>query len=301
MFARRSSLKPARHLARGAFTLVELLVVIAIIAILIALLVPAVQKVRAAAARVQCVNNLKQIGQALHNHHDVYGYFPSSSGDFDSWLYIILPFLEQDALYKQGRASDAAVRATTWSTVVPTFVCPADNAGGLFVPSAKYPDPIAQNSFALTSYLGVMGQSSIMDWDGVFGGSEVKIGQITDGLSNTLMAGERPPSADSFWGWWTADICNTSLWAIVEQPASSGGTGDTNGDGSGAPCPDRSYFSPGDPADYCSVNHFWSFHSGGGHWLLCDGSVRFMAYSAGITVIPPMASINGGEVIPTMD
>src|SRR5262245_17808614 len=145
-------MKPKRSLARGAFSLVELLVVIAIIAILIALLVPAVQRVRASAARLQCVSNLRQIGQALHNHHDVYGVFPLSSGDYDSWMYIILPFIEQDALYKQGRSTDAAVRATTWSTIIPLYVCPGDrreNAGGLFVPSAKYQDPIAQHSFAL--------------------------------------------------------------------------------------------------------------------------------------------------------
>jgi prepilin-type processing-associated H-X9-DG protein len=72
---------------------------------------------------------------------------------------------------------------------------------------------------------------------------------------------------------------------------------DSNADGTGQPCPDRSYFSPGDLASDCHANHFWSFHSGGGNWLLCDGSVKFMDYSAGKTVIPAMASISGGEVI----
>jgi prepilin-type N-terminal cleavage/methylation domain-containing protein/prepilin-type processing-associated H-X9-DG protein len=296
-------MKPARGWARGGFSLVELLVVIAIVAVLVALLIPAIQRARATAARVQCVNNLKQIGQALHNYHDVYGYFPTSSGDFDGWMYIILPYIEQDALYKQGRSPDPDIRASTWSTVVPLYVCSADpreNAGGVFVPSAKYPDPLSQHSYALTSYLGVMGQLNTADWDGVFGGI-TRISQITDGLSNTLLVGERPPSTDLYWGWWTSGVFNTSLWAIVEQPALYGGTLDSNGDGSGTPCSHRSFFSEGDLLDYCHVNHYWSFHPGGANWLLCDCSVRFMQYTTGTDVIPAMASMNGGEVIPSVE
>src|SRR5262249_14750026 len=99
---------------RGAFTLIELLVVIAIIAILIALLVPAVQKVRAAAARTQCINNLKNIGLALHNYHDTYKYFPTAfynSGaqtkwEYVSWMTRILPFVDQQPLYNQVDARE---------------------------------------------------------------------------------------------------------------------------------------------------------------------------------------------------
>src|SRR5687767_10264593 len=135
---------------RTGFTLIELLVVIAIIAVLIALLVPAVQKVREAAARTQCVNNMKQIGLALHNYHDTHRAFPLGAQGFVNarqynragWMQQVLPYVEQDALYQgyvnyfkanpgqlasytsDGNSSQAGTAA---KTVVPTFVCPSDS------------------------------------------------------------------------------------------------------------------------------------------------------------------------------
>jgi prepilin-type processing-associated H-X9-DG protein len=107
--------------------------------------------------------------------------------------------------------------------------------------------------------------------------------------------GERPPSPDSGTGWWAyPDLYENTLWAIGVPSLITDNS-------EGPPCPAKSYFSPGDLTDNCHTNHFWSFHTGGGNWLLCDGSVRFMNYSAGTTVIPPMATINGGEDIPTVD
>src|SRR3712207_6392352 len=129
-----------KHLSRTGFTLIELLVVIAIIAILIALLVPAVQKVRDAAARAQCQNNLKQIGVALHNYHDANKTFPAgghsvppaaSINDQDglNWAIEILPYIEQQALFNQydkaKRNSDAANNPVCM-TPVPTYICPLD-------------------------------------------------------------------------------------------------------------------------------------------------------------------------------
>jgi prepilin-type processing-associated H-X9-DG protein len=156
----------------------------------------------------------------------------------------------------------------------------------------------------MTSYLGVLGKSLPtpgLHGDGVFGGivarfqhlRPVRLTDITDGASNTLMVGERPPTADKTWGRWWYELYDTSLWAIGEgEPVQ-----DSHNDGSGDPCPAKSYFSPGDNLDYCHANHFWSWHEGGGNWLLCDGSVRFFEYSAGETVIPEMAIMSGRDVI----
>jgi prepilin-type N-terminal cleavage/methylation domain-containing protein len=142
----------SRHrLGTAGFTLVELLVVIAVIAILIGLLLPAVQKVRHAALRTKCANNEKQIGLALHNYHDVHGSFPPAQNTsfynqyYWSWLAKILPFIEQDNLYRQAEiwrdsGPPGYLRWAPWYTangmqpqnpvlayVVPTYICPLDN------------------------------------------------------------------------------------------------------------------------------------------------------------------------------
>jgi prepilin-type N-terminal cleavage/methylation domain-containing protein/prepilin-type processing-associated H-X9-DG protein len=306
----------AAQLERRAFSLIELLLVIAIIAILIALLVPAVQKVRAAAASAHCLNNLKQIGLAAHGYYDVHRRFPTIGGPPTpaewnrhdrGWMYEILDYLEEGAIAKEGPGDNPRVTAA----VVPAFICtadPRDNAGGTWDPNAEHPR--VTQSFALTSYLAVLGKNNLfpntapsppddytngfLAWD--FGRRKE---DITDGLSYTLLAGERPPSADQFWGWWASYDFDNSLWAITVSPRYV--YQDTNGDGSGTPCHGLYPFSQGDLNNYCDVNHFWSFHEGGGNWLLCDGSVRFLSYTAGTTIIPDMATIAGLEVIPPLD
>jgi prepilin-type N-terminal cleavage/methylation domain-containing protein/prepilin-type processing-associated H-X9-DG protein len=305
--------KPSYRRQRvSGFTLIELLVVVAIIAVLIALLLPAVQKVREAANRIQCANNLKQIGIALHSYHDAYQSFPqaydaralfidpsqtpvlNARGGYivtKSWATLILPFLEQDNL---------ALTAYSYyhQRHVPIYVCPSDPRA-----AAEYAGNQGFGKQALTDYLAATGTKTFVGrpqqgtarpkCDGViYESSHTRIADITDGTSNTLMVGERPPSPDLFWGWWAWSAFDASL-----------GVRDTFAvyDNSGGQPPTRcasllpeTYRAGAN--NYCDTHHFWSRHPGGGNWLFADGGVRFLPYEAS-NVLPALATRSGGEVV----
>jgi len=260
-------------LRRGGFTLIELLVVIAIIAILIGLLVPAVQKVREAAAGVQCKNNMSQLGKALQNYHGVFKKFPYG-GSSGLWMQDILPYLEQDN--SVGKSA----------SIIPSYVCPSDPRG----PSAY------NGTNAVHSYPGVAGLNSFDDPDlGIFGwlnpASGVRIQQIRDGTSNTAIVGERPPLNNLYWGWWRSTNWDVICWAI-DTGYNPGFT-----DPAGKACPTPAYFSPGSLGNDCSFNHFWSFHTGGANFTFADGSVRFLTYSSATTVLPAVVTYANREVV----
>jgi prepilin-type N-terminal cleavage/methylation domain-containing protein len=248
---------------RSGFTLIELLVVIAIIGVLISLLLPAVQKVREAANRTYCLNNLKQIGLALHNYHDTFRRFPPSldSGMYPlatatvvgaprsgwttywSWLAYILPFIEQDNLWNKaltyaqtGGGTLTAVGywwpwGSFWDganaipanpalgTPVKTYICPSEPRNLTLEYIAQGTSGAAATAIAYTEYMGVDGiqgqdangttwpvgdKSGILVNSGFDQARKIRIASITDGTSNTLMVGERPPTVDLFGGWWFA-------------------------------------------------------------------------------------------------
>jgi prepilin-type N-terminal cleavage/methylation domain-containing protein/prepilin-type processing-associated H-X9-DG protein len=285
-------------LRRNAFTLIELLVVIAIIAILIGLLVPAVQNVRSAAARLQCQNNLKQMGLALHNYHDANQHLPPPRGthlgsthvftEFRGWMCEILPDLEQDNLARE-MYTDPWYNGffSTFNTPVKAYLCPSDPRNLLAV---------APGSGALTSYVGVTGSDNDVNaqfngpTNGMFNVSSggVRLTDVSDGTSNTLLVGERPPTTDLNIGWWGASDYDNLL-----------STRQLYGDIFGAPgCVLPGLYGPGRLNGPCNGdgNHFWSFHTGGGNWVFADGSVHFLPYSASALTVP-LASRNGGEVV----
>ncbi len=286
--------------ARKGFTLIELLVVIAIIAILIGLLLPAVQKVREAAARAKCSNNLKQIGVGIHAHESTYGYLPPSRGDlfgpgtyaattYGGWLCKLLPFIEQDNVYRPLYQWSAGYFANH-NKVINTFLCPSEPRGLT---------NIAAGNGAVTCYVGVTGNDTTFaaqyngPSNGIFEVSDngnprkVTFTGITDGTSNTLMVGERPPTGDLYWGWWAVSDYDCLL-SVNQQYAYD----------SGCTFPGRFRAEPLGNSAPCNggANHFWSFHQGGGNWLMGDGSVRFLAYSS--QTVLPAGSRNVGEILP---
>jgi prepilin-type N-terminal cleavage/methylation domain-containing protein len=305
---------------RSGFTLIELLVVIAIIAVLIGLLLPAVQKVREAAARTQCINNMKQFGLALHNYHDTNQRLPDGNTMYQgnkapyqgswSWMAQCLPFLEQDNAYRQAITFSTSGGNHWYSWYNPTcalkmkiFNCPSDSRGSQSAPGATFGLPVDQ---AITGYLGNSGTTATAKDGVLFQGSKVTLQQISDGTSNTLLVGERPPSSDLDFGWWFAaygydglgngDCLMTSNDLAIAKYFLN----NSNAVGTQPTC----YTSvpaaliglqPGQPKYFCDSAHYWSFHTGGAQFLNCDGSARFVSYSTN-SVLPALSTRNGGEV-----
>jgi prepilin-type N-terminal cleavage/methylation domain-containing protein/prepilin-type processing-associated H-X9-DG protein len=350
---------------RGAFTLIELLVVIAIIAILIGLLLPAVQKVREAAARMQCSNNLKQLGLALHMYHDTHDRFPAghnlgknasgtnwyssyfmenapggymngatgwpNEGGFFSWVNLIAANMEQGNVsnkftptlwawyqYNSGGATTGSGLDGNClnGKTVKIMRCPSDARGDLVIPASLN----GGVSVALTGYLAVSGRNRFKESQGQDGilyvNAGVKMVQITDGTSNTLLVGERPPSATLYYGWmWAGSgdfpyFGETDVMLGVREKINAGDVPPGSSITGAAVNTNTDFFRPGtiqDPQDLHRF-HYWSLHTGGSNWLFGDGGVRFVTYSAGTTVVGTfnnipnvtlmecLASRNGGEV-----
>ena len=291
---------------RPAFSLLELLVVVGVVGVLVGLLLSAVQKVRGAAARASCANNLRQVGLAFHHYHDTHGTFPPTLRRVRGaetvvhpkvyavvpWPVLILPHLDQGPLYRQAaaayRAEHSALKSpphTGLATVVPTYACPADGRV-----AAPITDPSGYTA-AYLSYAAVIG-------DGRYNGAMrepagVRLAEVADGSGSTLLVGDRPPGGAYLSGVWYTNAMPVPAW---EFNGYAWGTELTVAvDGDRGPCRGPFRFGPGRADNRCDTWHYWSLHGGGANFLFADGAVRFLAYSAA-DLLPALATRAGGEV-----
>ncbi|HLN27687.1 MAG TPA: DUF1559 domain-containing protein [Gemmataceae bacterium] len=291
---------------RPGFTLIELLVVITVVAILVGLLIPAVQKVRAAADRAMCLNNLKQIGLALHNYHDANGGFPPAvtldlpypDGNlFVSWIPYIFPYIDQANLYSQydfkvtfdDPANDSGVNQTR----IGLLVCPSSPSHGpavnnrgitdyaatcglnwAFIPN-PFLDPVPT---ADLTFMGVLGRNASR-----------KITEITDGTSNTAMVAE--------------DAGRTDIWQMGKRIGPA-----PNAHAAWADPQTRFLIAGFNPVTDarpgpCAVNctndeEVYSFHQGGANVLFADGSVHLLKANLDLNIMLALLTRSKGEVIP---
>jgi prepilin-type N-terminal cleavage/methylation domain-containing protein/prepilin-type processing-associated H-X9-DG protein len=278
----------SRNTNHTAFTLIELLVVIAIIGLLIALLVPAVQKVREAAARLQCLNNLKQIGLGCHGFHDAKKAFPPGylasvpyiDGETDTspgwgWGAFILPFLEQEVVFRRLDFTQPVQNCVAIQTMLPVYLCPSDN-----LPSSAFSVPDAfGNSVALaapSSYKGCVGgdESSTSGPSGLgmlFRNSRIRMTEVRDGTSNTILVGEHA------WGNANGIWAGVPAGAVTMRGAQNPNPGSQS---SWGPAADlvlaHSHLNNATSDADGGLDDFASLHSGGSNFLFADGSVHFI-------------------------
>jgi prepilin-type N-terminal cleavage/methylation domain-containing protein len=311
---KRRALTPARRTpARQGFTLLELLVVIAIIAVLIGMIFPAIQKVRDSAARISCGNNLKQIGLACRHHEEVMGWFPdggeywwqsrsmtagipaTSPKQAAGWLYQILPYVEQEVLWRDPS------NATVVSTPVKTYFCPG-RRGPTVIEIAGI------GSRAMTDYAGNAGTDETeSEFFAIFGNgrdgvivrrpdgtaqrsSLVRASSVSDGMSCTLLAGEKsmnrnrlglqqPDDDAGYADGWDWDLVR---WGYFPLTRDWSDPDDTIG---------------GNPATHTLRAAFGGSHTSGFQGVLCDGSVRMIRFDLPLTQLRRFTSRNDGEFV----
>jgi prepilin-type N-terminal cleavage/methylation domain-containing protein/prepilin-type processing-associated H-X9-DG protein len=319
---------------RGGFTLIELLVVIAIIAILIGLLLPAVQKIREAAARLKCQNNLKQMGLALHNYHDTNGTIPPGgrgpartivAAGLESnhnWAYRLLPFIEQDNLYHKVLPnapgyfysmlpSQYADHYRALTTPVRLYRCPSSghsDQGQMYAPAFTDPNQ-TYDDFAVLEYVGIAGSDRQLDSKNMpiagmlYMNSNLKITDATDGTSNTMIIGEYSGlTAQQHYNAYQSTSDNTTTWDLGYDIPPHCWSWKMLAYPPNSPY----FFNPGYSAaldvgkpvlsTVICKNALKSPHSGGINVLYLDGSVHFVPNSIDMIVYKNLADRSDGLV-----
>ncbi len=313
---------PSGSRPRAGFTLIELLVVIAIIGVLVGLLLPAVQSAREAARRMQCTNNLKQIGLALHNYQSSYGTFPpgysslwkKDGGDAGTaeddighgwgWASMILPQMEQPAVYNAinfGLTMTYPANDTAQLIRFGAYLCPSDSPNPL-IPVRDQSNTSTLYTVASANYVGMYGTGEIGAAPGAGNGifyrnSRVRFADLLDGSSQTLMVGER--SHNLSYVTWTGRAIGGYLF---KTSTFEGGTDQFAAE------PEEAFTmilgpagtsdgprTPNHPAAH--VEDYWSRHPGGVDFLFGDGSVRFLKESVSPQVFRSLATRAGNEVV----
>ena len=316
-----------RH--RG-FTLIELLVVIAIIAILIGLLLPAVQAARESARRVQCTNNLKQLGIALHNYHDTSGTFPPgylSVADritFDNvgpgwgWAARSLSQMEQAPLFNSINfplGIEFPANQTARLTVLASFLCPSDAwrqdtftvvdsttsgttpgapicmvASSNYVGSFGTGDPSSLYPFVVNDDNGPPGRDN--GNGAFFRNNSLRLAQVLDGTSQTFVVGERSQNLSR--ASWTGAVTNAAVPLVALQGESGL---DPEGGGALTLAHTGEGHGPNSPSGLAHADQYWSLHPGGANFLFADGSVRFIKEQVGFRIFQALATRSGAEVL----
>lgn len=299
--------------SRG-FTLIELLVVIAIIAVLIALLLPAVQQAREAARRSQCLNNMKQLGLALHNYHDTHGAFPpgwigTSAGTHDmegpsgwGWGAHTLPYMDQAPLYNRLNFGvscfDTVANGVALTAALPLFRCPSDPSSSTWnIGEEGNPSNILA-TLPTANYVASFGTSSPEEicedppfpnaqcrGDGIFiHNGNTKLRDLTDGVSNTLLLGEHRTDTTA-----AVVAANGFEWHSTWIGMIAGG------EEAHARFLGVSDHTPNHPSLH--IDDYSSWHTGGVHLLMGDGRVRFVTQSIDLGIFRGLATRAGGEVL----